>query len=95
MDLLVHVVSRALKISTACYHSSCDGVPRHKKCFHCFVNNYHDKPKQLHSNHNNMGFSLTVDVGQTVALVRHSGCGKSTVIQLLQRFCDIDSGQVS
>ena len=39
-------------------------------------------------------FSLQVDVGQTVALVGHSGCGKSTVVQLLQRFYDIDSGEV-
>ena len=40
-------------------------------------------------------FSLQVDVGQTVALVGHSGCGKSTVVQLLQRFYDIDSGEVT
>ena len=39
-------------------------------------------------------FNLQVDVGQTVALVGHSGCGKSTVVQLLQRFYDIDSGEV-
>ncbi len=40
------------------------------------------------------GLSLQVGVGQTVALVGASGCGKSTVVQLLQRFYDIDSGEV-
>jgi len=39
---------------------------------------------------------LKVDVlkGQTVALVGHSGCGKSTCIQLLVRFYDPVSGSV-
>ncbi|XP_021371103.1 multidrug resistance protein 1B-like [Mizuhopecten yessoensis] len=40
------------------------------------------------------GMSLKVGVGQTVALVGSSGCGKSTVIQLLQRFYDAELGQV-
>ena len=40
------------------------------------------------------GLSLAVRAGQTVALVGHSGCGKSTCIQLLERFYDPDSGQV-
>ena len=40
------------------------------------------------------GLSLEVRNGQTAALVGHSGCGKSTVVQLLQRFYDVDSGSV-
>ncbi|XP_013885124.1 multidrug resistance protein 1 [Austrofundulus limnaeus] len=42
---------------------------------------------------NNM--SLSVTSGQTMALVGSSGCGKSTTIQLLQRFYDPQEGTVS
>ncbi|MED6267613.1 Multidrug resistance protein 1, partial [Characodon lateralis] len=39
--------------------------------------------------------SLSVSSGQTMALVGSSGCGKSTTIQLLQRFYDPQEGSVS
>jgi len=41
------------------------------------------------------GLSLNVEKGQTIALVGSSGCGKSKVIQLLQRFYDPLSGNIS
>ncbi|CAF3084747.1 unnamed protein product [Rotaria sp. Silwood2] len=40
------------------------------------------------------GISFDVKRGQTIALVGSSGSGKSTCVQLLQRFYDTDSGSV-
>ncbi|NXR16376.1 MDR1 protein, partial [Semnornis frantzii] len=40
------------------------------------------------------GLNLKVSSGQTVALVGSSGCGKSTTVQLIQRFYDPREGTV-
>lgn len=40
-------------------------------------------------------FSLNVSSGERVAIVGPTGCGKSTIINLLLRFYDINSGKIS
>jgi ABC-type multidrug transport system fused ATPase/permease subunit len=38
--------------------------------------------------------SFTIQAGQTVAFVGESGCGKSTTLQLMQRFYEIQEGEI-
>ncbi|WP_170607171.1 ABC transporter transmembrane domain-containing protein [Ruegeria arenilitoris] len=52
---------------------------------------YPARPEQVALNH----LTLSVRPGETVAFVGPSGAGKTTVIQLIQRFYDPDSGRVS
>lgn len=40
------------------------------------------------------GFSLKVKSGQRIAIVGPTGCGKTTLINLLMRFYDADSGKI-
>jgi subfamily B ATP-binding cassette protein MsbA len=49
---------------------------------------YRDGPQVLHQ------VNLDIKAGQTVALVGHSGSGKSTIASLLPRFYEVSSGQI-
>lgn len=39
-------------------------------------------------------FSLTIQAGEKVGLIGHSGAGKSTIVQLLLRFSDVRAGKI-
>lgn len=41
------------------------------------------------------GLSFTVEPGQTVAMVGHTGAGKTTVVNLLMRFYEVESGRIT
>jgi len=40
------------------------------------------------------GLNITINPGDHVALVGESGCGKSTFVNLLMRFYDVDAGEI-
>jgi ABC-type multidrug transport system fused ATPase/permease subunit len=40
------------------------------------------------------GIKFTIPAFKKIALVGHSGCGKSTITNLLLRFYDVSSGRI-
>ncbi|XP_057691285.1 LOW QUALITY PROTEIN: ATP-dependent translocase ABCB1-like [Corythoichthys intestinalis] len=57
--------------------------------------NYPSRPEVKVSIKQHTQLYMTVKSGQTITLVGSSGCGKSTTIQLLQRFYDPQEGSIS
>ena len=51
---------------------------------------YPTKPEQKVLNN----ISFKIEPGQSSALVGYSGCGKSTIIQLIERFYEVNSGEI-
>lgn len=84
------LVDRASCASDAnrCDDSECDDLMDIRLCDIHF--SYPSRPEQKILN----GLSLNIPAGKTVAFVGSSGCGKSTVVGLLQRFYDPDSGRI-
>jgi ATP-binding cassette subfamily B protein len=64
--------------------------PQGRVAFERVVFHYPARPNQAALE----GFSLTVEPGETVALVGPSGAGKTTVLQLLLRFYDPEAGTI-
>lgn len=69
------------------------GLPEIK---HCTGNVVFDKVDFSYSSDKKLiqNLNLNVKKGQKVAIVGPTGCGKSTLINLLMRFYDVDSGQI-
>jgi ABC-type multidrug transport system fused ATPase/permease subunit len=65
-------------------------LPRHHRCieFDDVHFSYQDRAPLI------KGISLTVRHGERIALVGPNGCGKTTLMNLLPRFWDIDSGAI-
>lgn len=72
------------KLQTVFPDKKCSGE---KVCFDRIKFGYNEKILM----HN---FSLDVENGQMVAIVGHTGAGKTTLINLLERFYDIQSGSI-
>jgi ATP-binding cassette subfamily B (MDR/TAP) protein 1 len=58
--------------------------------FRNVVFSYPTRPSQVILN----GLSFTIYPGQRAAFIGYSGSGKSTIVQLLERFYDVQSGEI-
>ncbi|CAG0893493.1 unnamed protein product [Darwinula stevensoni] len=87
---LYEIIDRIPPIDSSSHHGRKPDTLQGRVQFKDVVFNYPSRPdvKIL------QGLNMSIEPGMRVALVGSSGCGKSTCIQLLQRFYDILSGEV-
>jgi len=71
-------------------------LPRHARCieFDNVTFSYPPQPGALPRGPALRQVSLRIQAGEVVAIVGPNGCGKSTLVNLLPRFYDLDSGEI-
>jgi subfamily B ATP-binding cassette protein MsbA len=86
-DRICGLMDRAPKVSE---NKRAAPLPRHRKLiqFDQVAFSYSGRSAVLH------GIDLRVRHGETIALVGPNGCGKTTLMNLLPRFWDVDSGAI-
>jgi ABC-type multidrug transport system fused ATPase/permease subunit len=86
-DRICALMDRRPKVSE---NKRAASLPRHRKNieFDQVTFGYTERSPVLH------GISLTVRQGESIALVGPNGCGKTTLMNLLPRFWDVDSGTI-
>ena len=90
-------VAAADRVFEVLYHK--DTMPDHKNALKLSGFNNKIQLKNVSFKYENeyvlKNFSMTVEKGQSVALVGQSGSGKSTIANLLTRFYDVNEGTIS
>ncbi|KAL8130445.1 hypothetical protein V2J09_019600 [Rumex salicifolius] len=87
---IFNILDRAPKIDSSCDQGATLGNLRGDVTFHNVSFKYPTRT-DVHIFKN---LCLRVPPKKTVALVGESGCGKSTIISLIERFYDVESGQI-
>ncbi len=80
------LLARALEPETG---TTLPGKARGELCFEHVTFGYRHLPAVLHD------VNFHIKAGETVALVGHSGSGKTTIASLLPRFYELNSGQIT
>ena len=74
--------------------AGCDGRIELRTCDFSYGTRPGERSRQTTEANALSGITLTIEPGETVALVGQTGAGKSTLVKLIARFYDATSGQV-